>query len=102
MVARYFRQLALNLLFVALGLTAAIIGAAWTIAASIVEPDSHRARAIVLAYDRLGAATFIGKGRETISSYAGRARRKGQRWGCVLCRWLDELDPNHCEDSIGT
>ncbi len=33
---------------------------------------------------------------ETISSRAGRARASGRTWGCVLCRWLDSIDPDHC------
>lgn len=37
---------------------------------------------------------------ETISSRAGRARNSGRKWGCVLCGWLDYLDPGHCERAI--
>ena len=39
---------------------------------------------------------------ETLSSRANRARSEGRRWGCILCRWLDWLDPHHCRDSAGT
>lgn len=34
---------------------------------------------------------------ELISARAARARDKGTRWGCVLCRWLDAVDPGHCD-----
>lgn len=37
---------------------------------------------------------------ETISSRAGRARASGRTWGCVLCRWLEDLDPGHCDDAM--
>ncbi|WP_067586373.1 hypothetical protein [Endozoicomonas ascidiicola] len=37
---------------------------------------------------------------ETVSSRAGKAARKGKKWGCVLCRVLDVVDKNHCEKSI--
>lgn len=37
---------------------------------------------------------------ETISSRAGRARASGRTWGCVLCHWLDEIDPGHCADAM--
>lgn len=33
---------------------------------------------------------------ETISSVAAKARNAGRRWGCVLCKLLDRLDPDHC------
>jgi hypothetical protein len=32
----------------------------------------------------------------TISARAETARFHGHRWGCVLCRALDWLDPGHC------
>lgn len=32
----------------------------------------------------------------TISARADTAREHGHRWGCLLCRWLDRLDPDHC------
>lgn len=37
---------------------------------------------------------------ETISSRAGKARREGRIWGCLLCRFLDLFDRKHCEKSI--
>ncbi len=37
---------------------------------------------------------------ETISSRAGRARAKGKTWGCVLCQWLDNVDPGHCDRAV--
>lgn len=37
---------------------------------------------------------------ETVSSRAGKAARKGKRWGCLLCRLLDKIDPGHCQANI--
>ena len=37
---------------------------------------------------------------ETVSSRAGKAARTGRRWGCVLCRLIDKIDPGHCERNI--
>lgn len=33
---------------------------------------------------------------QTMSHRANSARRDGRRWGCVLCRILDAIDPHHC------
>lgn len=91
----------LNILFLALGWLAVIISSCWVLAAVVVKPDSRRAREIVDAYDRLGAATFIGRGRYTISSYAAEAADRGEPWGLWLCDKLGKLDPGHCERSRG-
>ena len=37
---------------------------------------------------------------ETVSSRAAKAQRKGHRWGCVLCRFMDLFDKDHCEKNI--
>ena len=37
---------------------------------------------------------------ETISSRAAKARNAGRWWGCIFCRLIDKLDPNHCDDTI--
>ncbi len=56
---------------------------------------------VMLAHDQAANAAFGGSEDETISSRAGRAARRGDRWGCVLCKLLDRVDPGHCEKSIG-
>jgi hypothetical protein len=57
-------------------------------------------RRVAVAIDQLFNALLDGDEDETISSRAAKARLKGKRWGCVLCRFLDWLDPNHCTNSI--
>jgi hypothetical protein len=61
----------------------------------------QRAMDIAVALDRAGNAAANGSNKETISSRANRARSEGRIWGCVLCRILDSLSPNHCRDSAG-
>jgi hypothetical protein len=70
--------------------------AAWAL---LVNPD--RAWSIAKAYDRLGNVVANGDGKETISSRANRARQERRRWGCILCRWLDAIDKDHCRQSAG-
>ena len=47
------------------------------------------------------AIALLGGDVETISSRAARARNKGKLWGCHLCRFLDWLDPDHCDNTEG-
>lgn len=68
---------------------------AWAIAA-----NPARAWRLAVAHDQLANAATNGDEDETISSRAGKARRAGRRWGCLLCKLLDRIDPAHCERSI--
>lgn len=52
---------------------------------------------ILVAFDFLGNAFLAGDPDETISSRAGKARRAGRKWGCILCGFLDKIDKGHCE-----
>lgn len=60
----------------------------------------RRVISILVAFDQLINAVFDGDPDETISSRAAKANRRGQTWGCILCKFLDWIDPNHCEKSI--
>lgn len=56
---------------------------------------------IAVALDQLAnVVLFLGDPDETLSSRAEKARRRGKRWGCVLCALLDRLDPDHCRKSL--
>lgn len=55
---------------------------------------------IAVAIDQLFNTLVNGSEDETISSRAYKAALNGERWGCVLCRFLDWLDKNHCEQSV--
>ncbi len=55
---------------------------------------------ILIGVDQLGNALLRGDPDETISSRAAKAEVRGKRWGCVLCTFLDKLDPDHCKKSL--
>lgn len=75
----------------------ALVRYCWSIAT-----NPERAWRIAIGFDQLGNVAANGSEDETISSRAARARSKGRRWGCILCRWLDAIDPGHCDKSVGT
>jgi hypothetical protein len=41
-----------------------------------------------------------GSPNETISERAAKARNAGRRWGCVLCRALNWINPGHCDNAL--
>lgn len=41
-----------------------------------------------------------GDANETMSSRAGKAQKNGRAWACVLCRFLDLFQKDHCAKSI--
>lgn len=55
---------------------------------------------ILIAIDQLFNAILGGDPDETISSRAGKAKKEGKLWACILCKFLHILDNNHCTDSI--
>jgi len=54
----------------------------------------------LIMLDETGNTLTGGDPGETISSRAGKAMQEGKRWGCVLCRFLDLFQKNHCQLSI--
>lgn len=92
----------LLLLFLVVGVIGCVLATAWMLLAVVFYPRSQRAWHILIAYDQLGNATTGGSEDETISSRAGRLRKEGRGWACMLCRLLDWLQPAHCEKSIGS
>jgi hypothetical protein len=63
---------------------------------ALLTSNTDRAFEIIKGYDLLGNATANGRYNELISTRANRARAEQRRWGCVLCRLLDRVDPGHC------
>lgn len=96
------KRRALLLVFLVVGVIGCILAALWMLMAIIFAPNGQRAWHIAIALDQLGNATTGGNVDETISSRAGRLRREGRGWACVLCRVLNWLEKDHCEKSIGT
>lgn len=43
---------------------------------------------------------LFGSSNETISERSAKARAAGRRWGCVLCRMLDRINPGHCDRAL--
>ena len=66
-----------------------------------IATNPGRAWQILQAYDRLGNAATNDPDVVTISSRAAFARDAGKRWGCVLCKVLDAIQANHCNDAKG-
>jgi hypothetical protein len=52
----------------------------------------------------LNVIFLFGSFDETVSERAARARNKGVKWGCVLCKVLDwvftPVKHNHCDKSL--
>ena len=55
---------------------------------------------ILISLDQFGNAVTGGDPDETISSRAGKAMRDGKVWGCVLCKFLNLFENDHCAKSI--
>lgn len=89
------------LIFLIVGLVGALLSAAWMLICILFAPNGKRPWHIAIAFDQLANATTGGSEDETISSRAGRLKREGRGWACVLCRLLDWLQKDHCKHSIG-
>lgn len=77
---------------------ASLVAGVWMLCAILA--GSKRAWTLAKSYDQLGNAATGGSEDELISSRAGRAKKQGKRWACVLCRLLDLFDRGHCEKAI--
>lgn len=73
-----------------------VIRLAWALLVNV-----RMANRIALSFDQLANAAFGGNPDETISSRAGRKKKDGEKWACLLCRLLDVFEKDHCERSIG-
>ena len=93
-MVKRMRMLGLWLLCALVG----VIASLWMLLAALAGSD--RAWKLAVAHDQLANTAFGGDEDETISSRAAKAALRGERWGCVLCKLLDKLDPGHCEKNI--
>ena len=62
--------------------------------------NPFKAWQIAIGWDDLASVATNGWLGQTISFRAATARGQGKSWGCVLCRWLDEVDPGHCDRAL--
>lgn len=53
-----------------------------------------------IAIDQFVNALFAGYPDDTVSYRAAKARNKGKRWGCVLCKVLDAIHTDHCHIAL--
>lgn len=86
---------------VLLWLAAAVAGLfamAWALLAALA--GSPRAVRVAVALDQAANAAIGGSEDETISSRAGKGAMKGVWHWCLLCRVLNWIDPQHCQQSL--
>jgi hypothetical protein len=57
-------------------------------------------RRLFVAADQFVNVLFGGDEDETVSSRVAKDRDRGRIVGCVLCRFLDLFDPNHCDKAL--
>jgi hypothetical protein len=55
---------------------------------------------ILISFDQLANTILGGDPDETISSRMGKKARKGDKFGILICRFLDLFDKGHCQKSI--
>lgn len=55
---------------------------------------------VLRALDRLGNALTGGSDYHTITERAAVAERRGSLFPCLLCRFLDLFEKDHCDRSL--
>lgn len=61
---------------------------------------NRRAVRVFVGADQTLNAALGGSEDETISSRAGKGARRGVWRYCLLCWFLEKVDPGHCQNSI--
>jgi hypothetical protein len=51
---------------------------------------------LLIVLDELGNALTGGSPEETISSRSAKAMLAGKRWGCLMCKFLNLFQKDHC------
>jgi hypothetical protein len=62
--------------------------------------NTDKAWNIAKMIDETGNVDANGRVNQTISARAALAQQRGTKWGCVLCKLLNAIQTNHCEDSL--
>lgn len=55
---------------------------------------------LLILLDQALNTLAAGSPNETISERAAKARNAGRKWGCVLCRFLNWINPGHCDNAL--
>lgn len=94
---RMMHTVALVLIIPVLLLAGVVIGLryVWCIATNV-----PKAWQIALSIDDSANVALNGRLGQSISSRAAYAQQAGRRWGCILCRLLDDVSPHHCQIAL--
>ena len=57
---------------------------------------------ILVGMDQLANAILGGDPMETISFRAALAQEDGAKWGCLMCKFLNLFQNNHCQRTVGS
>jgi hypothetical protein len=63
----------------------------------VPRPAKNYGFNLAVALDEFGNAITGGDPGETISSRSAKARNDGRVWGCILCKFLNWFQKNHCD-----
>lgn len=63
------------------------------------QPPQQTALYCTIAGDAFLGVFCGGNEGETISARSNTARRDSRPWGCVLCKILDWIEANHCDNA---
>lgn len=64
------------------------------------HPDDSYVKNLLVTLDCLGNAIAFGDPDETISSRSAKAQEAGVLWGCLLCKFLNWFQKDHCGKAI--
>lgn len=95
----HIRRRLMLTVFLFVGLAGAVLAGVLLLIRIVFSPYGSQPMKIAIGFDQLANAATGGNEDETISKRAGRERNNGTRWACVLCKLLDHLDNNHCENA---
>lgn len=97
-MVKYIRQLVFGMIIAFVCLLGDIVSFAWMIGALIVQ--SPRFWNIALGKDQTFNAAIGGTHKETLSFRAAKAQLRGDKWGCILCKFLDYIEKDHCKITL--
>ena len=83
-------------------LLAVAITSIWALVAGLYDPKSSISKKVLIAFDQAANAVTGGSEDDTISSRAYVNCLKKVKWACLLCKFLDIFEKNHCKKSFGT
>lgn len=62
--------------------------------------NTDKAWQIAFQVDELANVGANGKKNTTISARSARARNANKTWGCVMCKFLNYFQKNHCDIAL--